>query len=63
MNLIKKKRIEKNLTQEELGNLVELKKAVISHYEKGRAKPSIESAKKIGEALNFPWHQIFEEEE
>lgn len=40
---IKKLREQKELTQEQLARLVNLSQQTIDHYEKGRAKPSIDT--------------------
>lgn len=42
-NKIKKLREQKNLTQDQLAKLVNLSQQTIDHYEKGRAKPSIDT--------------------
>lgn len=36
-------REQKNMTQEQLGKLVNLSQQTIDHYEKGRARPSIDT--------------------
>ena len=45
MNMFKERlkelRIEKNITQQELGKLVNMSKMAISHWEKGHSEPSI----------------------
>ena len=38
---LKELRLEKNVTQQELGNLVNMSKMAISHWEKGHSEPSI----------------------
>ena len=38
---LKELRLEKNMTQQELGNLVNISKMAISHWEKGHSEPSI----------------------
>ena len=38
---LKELRVEKNITQEELGKLVNMSKMAISHWEKGHSEPSI----------------------
>jgi transcriptional regulator with XRE-family HTH domain len=49
---LKKLRIENHLTQEELGNKVNLKKSAISKYERGRVEPNIELVVKFAEIFN-----------
>ncbi len=38
---LKELRLEKNITQEQLGKLVNMSKMAISHWEKGHSEPSI----------------------
>ena len=38
---LKELRTERNITQQELGNLVNMSKMAISHWEKGHSEPSI----------------------
>ena len=38
---LKELRLEKNVTQQELGKLVNTSKMAISHWEKGHSEPSI----------------------
>ena len=38
---LKELRIERNITQQELGKLVNTSKMAISHWEKGHSEPSI----------------------
>lgn len=38
---LKELRIERNMTQQELGKLVNMSKMAISHWEKGHSEPSI----------------------
>ena len=38
---LKELRIERNITQQELGHLVNMSKMAISHWEKGHSEPSI----------------------
>lgn len=47
MNRVKELRKQKNLTQEELGKVLDIQKAAISKYENGRAEPSTEVLKKM----------------
>lgn len=60
---IKKARIEKGLTQEELGKLVGVQKSAIAKYESGRVVNIKRSTlQKIASALNLrPSELIFEE--
>ncbi|WP_288763816.1 helix-turn-helix domain-containing protein [uncultured Mitsuokella sp.] len=47
MNRIKELRVTKGLTQEELGNILNVQKAAISKYENGRAEPSVDILRKM----------------
>ncbi len=58
MNL-QKIRNEHKITQENLANRVGVTRQMISAIEKG-AKPSVETAKKIAEILDFEWTKFFE---
>jgi len=50
-NKIKELRIKKNLTQQELGDLVELSHSQINLYEKGHSKINVEMLQKISKVL------------
>lgn len=52
MNRIKELRTAKHLTQEELGNILNIQKAAISKYENGRADPSMDILKKMATLFN-----------
>lgn len=47
MNRIKELRVAKGLTQEDLGNVLNVQKAAISKYENGRAEPSVDILRKM----------------
>lgn len=47
-------RQKKNLSQEELGNLIGVSGVTIMRYEKGTRKPKLETIKKIANALKIP---------
>lgn len=49
---IREKRIEKNLTQEQLGEICDLSAAHIGHIERGTRKLSVEVLFNIAQALN-----------
>ena len=51
-NRIKKLRKEKNLTQKELGDKLNVHANTISMYEKGNRKVSLETANKLSEIFN-----------
>lgn len=49
---VKKIRVEKNISQQELADLVGIHSTHVSRYERNMAQPSVEIAKKMAEALN-----------
>lgn len=60
---LKKYRFDKDMTQEELADKVELKRSTISSIEAGINKPSISTAKKLGNELGFDWTLFYEDED
>jgi transcriptional regulator with XRE-family HTH domain len=50
-NRLKKLRIERNLTQEQLGNKINVTKVSISGYENGNRTPDMETLQKIADTL------------
>lgn len=58
---LKQKRLEKGLTQEQLGDKVGVGRTTISSYECGEIKPSVFIAKLIGKELDFEWFELFED--
>lgn len=59
MNKVKDKRIEKNLTQLELANLVGVTPKYIGFIENGERNPSLQVAQKIANALGYGIDDIF----
>lgn len=51
---LKRERQKKNLSQEELGNLIGVTGVTIMRYEKGAREPKIETIKSIANALKIP---------
>ncbi len=56
---IKKVRKEKGLTQEDVAIKIGVKRSVISKYENGMIEPSISQLKKIANALEIPWYELY----
>lgn len=56
---IKRIRIEKGFTQKQLGKLCGMADSAIRRYESGRAKPKIETAQRIANALGVPLSDVF----
>ena len=52
-------RKEKNMTQQELADLIKVKRQTISAIENG-VNPKIETAKKIAKVLGFEWTKFYE---
>ncbi|MDU5418110.1 helix-turn-helix transcriptional regulator [Peptoniphilus harei] len=59
MNKVKDKRIEKNLTQLELANIVGVTPKYIGFIENGERNPSLQVAQKIANALGYGIDDIF----
>ena len=55
------KRRERKLTQAELGDMIGIAQRTVAAYESGERRPSIEVAKRLGDALGFPWSALYEE--
>lgn len=56
---LKKIRSDAGLTQDQLAERVGVIRQAISNIECGIAKPSVETAKAIGEILEFDWADFF----
>ena len=59
---VKKLRIEKGLTQEQLANECGVQRTTITMIELGENKPSVELAKKLGEVFGITWSDFFEDD-
>lgn len=59
--LIRIHRLAKNMTQEELGNLVFVSKQAVSKWERGRTVPDIETVRKLCSVLNIDTAELFSE--
>lgn len=62
MNL-KQEREKKSLTQQQLANLINMDRTLISKIESGVSSPSVETAKKIATVLGFDWTRFFENDD
>ncbi|OQW68839.1 MAG: hypothetical protein BVN34_08280 [Proteobacteria bacterium ST_bin12] len=58
--VLRKLRLEKGLTQEELGLDAELRRTYISVLELGNQQPSLTTILKVAKALNKPSYYIIE---
>lgn len=63
MNKIERLRREKNLSQKELGEILELTQSAISKIETGAALPSMETARKLTKFLGCTLDELFGVEE
>ena len=58
---LKDLRIKNGMTQAQLAEAAKTTRTVITNIENGIAKPSIQTAKTLGEILNFNWWEFFTE--
>ena len=61
--ILKEKRIEKGMTQQEVAEAVGITDMAVSYYESGQRIPKPAMAKKLGELLGFDWTEIYEEDD
>jgi transcriptional regulator with XRE-family HTH domain len=59
---IRNKRIEKNLTLEELSEKAQISVSFLSYIEKNKKIPSIKTIEKISKGLNIPVYKLFQTE-
>ena len=59
---IKLARIEKDLSQDQLAELIKAKQKSISRYETGAAVPSIETLEKVAKALDRSFGYFLDDE-
>lgn len=62
-NFVKEKRMEFNMTQDDLSEKLEVSRQTIISLEKGRYNPSINLAFKLSKLFNCPIEDIFIYEE
>ena len=62
MDNLKEKRIEKNLTQQQLAKAIGSGQSSVSRFEAGILRPKPEVAQKLGKVLDFDWKELYEEE-
>lgn len=55
-------REKKFLTQQQLADLIQVDRTLISKIESGSAMPSVVTAKKIAAALDFDWTRLFDDD-
>lgn len=61
--MIRKVRLEKRVTQDELARRIGCAKQTVSNYENGRREPDYETLEAIGDALNVPMTFFLSKEE
>lgn len=55
-------RLEKQLTQEQVANLIGIPRTTYSSIEQGRRQPSVKNAMRIASVLQFDWTLFFKNE-
>ena len=60
---LKKKRLEKNISQEKVAKMCEITQEYYSLLEKGLRQPAVKVAKKLGRVLDFNWEEFYKEEQ
>ncbi|HCW72461.1 MAG TPA: XRE family transcriptional regulator [Clostridiaceae bacterium] len=60
---IRKYRRKRNLTQKQLGELLELSNTYLSDIENNRTNPSIKTLKKVAKALEVSYIELLEDTE
>ena len=56
------KRIKKGFSQKKVSELIAISQPSYCNIENGERRPSVETAKKIAEALGFDWTRFYEDE-
>lgn len=56
-------RKQKGLSQKATAEAIKITQPSYCNIENGERRPSVETAKKIGNLLGFPWTRFFEDEE
>ena len=62
-NIVKKIRVERGLSQQDLATALQVSRQTISYIENGQKKPTILLALKLAEFLKIPVEKIFELED
>jgi len=62
MSKLRAFRLEKKLSQFELGKAIGVSPICISRYERGERKISVDTAKKIALVLDIEWTSLFDED-
>ena len=59
MNTIRQHRTARGMTQKQLAGICGVTRTPITNLETGEFSPSVDVAKKIGQALGFDWTELF----
>lgn len=62
MDWLKEIRDNKRMSQQTIADAAGVYQGYYSMIERGERRPSVETAKKIAEALDFDWTRFFEDE-
>ena len=62
MNIIRQHRTARGMTQKQLADICGVTRTHITNLETGKFSPSVDIAKKIGQALGFDWAEVFDHE-
>ena len=62
MNAIRQHRTARGMTQKQLADICGVTRTHITNLETGKFSPSVDIAKKIGQALGFDWAEVFDHE-
>jgi ribosome-binding protein aMBF1 (putative translation factor) len=57
-NIIKEARLKKNLSQQDLSNIIEIEQSVISKYELMKIEPSLKTVAKLAIALDLDLNEL-----
>ena len=58
-SIMKGRRLARGLTQEQVAKLAGVDRTTITKIENGTAKPSVKTAQKIAQVLDFDWTLFF----
>lgn len=61
MCVLKKVRIERNMSQKEVAMKIGVTATTICRYESGKRKLPLEIAKKLADVFDISWQQFYEE--
>lgn len=62
-NFLKKKRLEKHISQSELADLLHVSRAAVSKWETGINFPGLQNLKELSKILDFPLSRLWDQQE